>query len=133
MIAVVAASIFVPRLFNQPKTDFVYSIDNTQVYAAPAANGAVQNVVTRVYYLQDVKKNVSRELSEAAFKKMSLDTNNASPDGFKVEAGGSGDSFFGSGSYRQEFLVGHGASYKLNIKLDQNDYSHEFKFLGWVK
>jgi hypothetical protein len=132
MIIAVAAGIFVPRLLNHPKTNFVYASQSIQDVLTPADKGGPVTPPSTKYYLHDVQKNASGEISEKDYKKMSLDTVATSPDGFKVETGSS-DSFFGGGNYRQQYLVGHGASYKLNLKVDQNDYSRDFKFLGWVK
>jgi len=134
MIIVIAAGIFVPRMLNHPKTNFVYASQSIQDVLTPAEKGGPTPITTpsTKYYLHDVRKDADKEISEKDYKKMSLDTAATSPDGFKVETGSS-DSFFGGGNYRQQYLVGHGASYKLNLKFDPNDYSRDFKFLGWVK
>ena len=130
MILAVAASIYVPRWFAQPATNFVYSVQN--IMPSYTADGRFIDSQPPKYYLHDVKKNANSELTAAVYGKMKLDTASESADGWTVTAGDNG-SIFGGGTGRTYYLVDHGASYKLNLKYDPNDYNLELKFQGWVE
>jgi hypothetical protein len=128
MVIFVAASIYIPRLLNHPKINFVYSV--TDRYAYPPSPQGIK------YYLYDVQSHRSESLSESTFHTFAFNPSTQSPDGYIVQSGDATGaySFFGSfTSFGTYYLVGHGASFKLNLSIPDNNYNYEYKFIGWVK
>jgi hypothetical protein len=116
MIAIVAASIYLPNLFNKPQYDFIfadghnykYSVDNNgklQKDINPANVPPVpyppiykpQNVTNnkalplpaldKIYYY-DIKKGIASEIDFAQAQSYKLNNNLESPDGYSIENGG---------------------------------------------
>jgi hypothetical protein len=128
MVAFVAASIYIPRALNHPKADFVYSVTDRTAYPPASQNTK--------YYLHHVQANRSDPVSESDFHRMALNPSAQSPEGYTVQSGDTAGTFtfFGSyPAYGAYYLIGHGASFKLNLSYPSNNYNYEFKFLGWVK
>lgn len=146
MILLVAASIYIPALFIKPTYDFLYSagegyynigyyvVQNGLLTKQPqSAYGTGATSIVPKFYIHDVQKNESREISFEETQSLKLDSSPKSPDGFEVSYGGSGDAFpffFSSGSYTH-YLKGHNARKKLNLQLSETGY-YQFRFLGWV-
>ncbi|MDE2439283.1 MAG: hypothetical protein KGN01_07890 [Patescibacteria group bacterium] len=154
MILFVAASIYLPGLFVQPKYNFLYVSGDDYYYynqyQYSVQNGKlVRNEITRPegqtyppqrdvkLYVYDVAKNESKEISFAEAQNLNLDSSNVSPDGFEVTYGSRGDGFFPfffySGTdYNNRYLKGHNVSKKLNLQLS-GSYYNNFRFIGWIK
>ena len=153
MILLVAASICLPSLFIQPKTNFIYATDdvycrNQQQYGVQ--NGKViQNTITAVkdcalslnqskLYFYDTAKNQPKIITFVEAQNFTLDPDRTSPDKFTVvygtHDGGFFTFFFGPMTdYSAVYLTGRGVSKKLNIPLDESQYNNNFHFLGWLK
>lgn len=154
MIIFVAASIYLPGLFIQPKYSFLYVSANDQSYNSQfqyfIENGRIKinennKLENQIYlpkeiiklYFYDVNKNESQEITFNAAQIFNLESNNISPDGFEVVNGSQGGGFFpifyySSGDYSNLYLKGHNVSKKLNLKLNGTRYDN-FRFIGWVK
>ena len=101
MIIFVAISIYVPSLFVQPKTDFLYSVGgdyySKDIYSVQNGKIIVQGISYPEKYkepmrnpklfIYDMVKNESREISLEEAKNLNLNSNNKSPDGFEVVYG----------------------------------------------
>jgi hypothetical protein len=159
MILMVAGSIYLPGLFIQPKVNFLYmsgygnycdyyNLDQysviknklTKIEIKPAPNvvNNIQPCGAPIFFIHDVVKNESMEVSFEEAQKLNLDSNIVSSDGFQVVNGSRGGSsfpfFFSSGSdYNSEYITGHNVSKKLNIKMNGPDYYYyNFRFFGWI-
>lgn len=145
MIIFVAASIYLPGLFMNPKYNFLYlSGDNysTRYYIKDdKLLKQEQDVLylsireTKIYFYH-TELSKSEEISFEEAQKFKLNSNNLSPDGYSVVPGSSSGGifplFFYSGDdYNSVYLKGNNASKKLNINTVGNYYSG-FTFLGWV-
>jgi hypothetical protein len=151
MIVLVTASIYLPGIFVQPQTNFLYyskswKIANSIDYQVK--NGKIVETISYsdnskdtnaafkpTIFLHDVVENKSKEISYQDAHKLNLDTSNESPDGFEVVYGSSNDGFlfFGPGrDYSTRYLQNNNFSKKLNLKLDNNSHS-AFTFIGWIK
>lgn len=154
MIIFVAASIYLPGIFVQPKYNFLYIsgndsyfysqfqyiVENEQLIKSqnklPEEQIYYQKEVIKIYYY-DVNKNESREINFEEAQKFKIDSNNISPDGFEVVNGTQGGGFFpifyySNGDYNNLYLKGHNVSKKLNLILNGARYDN-FRFIGWIK
>ena len=142
MIALVAASIYLPRLYSQPAYDFLYYSDYCDVYQV--SNGTLDTKPATEYrscyetfrpiiYFYNVRTG-SRTITLEEARKLALDPGKTSPDGFTIgDAENSGYFFpfyFGSSGDGTKYLKGKGATFK--VKLPENAPSYYFTFLGWV-
>lgn len=144
MILFVAASIYLPGLFIQPKYNFLYvSGDDYNYYKQYSVqNGTLTRNETQLgkdvrLYICDVAKNKSKEVSFEEARKLNLDSNNVSPDGFEIVYGSRGDGlfslfFYSSTDYSTHYIIGHNVSKKLNLQLS-GSYYRNFRFIGWIK
>ncbi len=153
MTLFVAGSIYIPSGFVQPKFNFLYVMGNNynyynyyngQIYSVEN-NTLIKNKVKLIknkpdspmvpeakLFVYDVIKNESSSISFEEAKKLKLNTNVVSPDGFEVisgnDSGGVLQIFFYSGSdYNRRYLKGHYVSKKLN-----GSFGYDFLFLGWI-
>lgn len=158
MVLFVALAIYIPALFANPQTDFVYAIGNPDYYRYDGLTGeyTVQNgTITRnppVYppdyprptqdvpsqlYYHDVSENKSRQIGLEEARQFTLDPVAMSADGYEVVRGRGGGDFFpfmfsGGYDYNSVYMVGHNTSVKMNIpSLSPNNYV-DFRFIGWV-
>ncbi|MCI0542724.1 hypothetical protein L0Y69_03170 [bacterium] len=170
MILFVAGSIYLPRLGEQaqPQYDFLYMADQTYdllpyvylvrngklvkearpVYELPTKTAGITVLedsqktpfdVTK-FYIYDVEKNESREVSFDDTSALSLDAHMESPDDFKVtqnygNGGGIFSEIFGGGhEYGRWYLVGNGSTLKLELENGASGryYYDNIQFLGWV-
>lgn len=152
MIIFVAISIYLPSLFVQPKTDFLYSTGgdyySQDIYSVQNGKLIVQEIsYPKEYYrpkrnprlfIHDVVKNESREISLEEAKKLNLNSNNKSPDGFEVVYGRNHHDifplfFYGDTDYNTRYIQKGGRSKRLNLQTDgERYYSYYFKFIGWI-
>lgn len=157
MVLFVAASIYLPGLLIQPKTNFVYMTGSSNdLYTCKMVyqvhGGAVVQVKPQapyndpsyvkqecvpLFYEYDVAANTKRELTFDEVKKLKLDPSPMSPDGFELVHGGSGGGDFlflfdMNRDYNSMFLKGHNVSRKVNMN-PNGEYSYfDYQFLGWV-
>lgn len=146
MIILVAAAIYLPALFSQPKYDFIYLtgdyyypqyyVDNdgklVRKDVVPPEPNYPPNTESRLFY-HDIKTNESRQISYDEAKDYNLDINIKSPDGYEIVNGNGAEffPFFGGSGNDSHYIKGHNASKKLNLQ-SQGGY-YNFRFLGWVK
>lgn len=145
MIALVAASIYLPRLYVHPQYGFLYYSDYCDAYdvsggmlkSKPVAqsDSYCRRDLNPKLYIYEVRTGNSKEIAFADARKLVLDPAKISPDGFTVTGPESGGDYypfyFGSGDYDSEYLKGSGATFRVELPDGISDYS--FKFLGWVK
>jgi len=147
MIIFVALSIYLPQIFVKPQYDFLYLSGDNDCY--------VQQKYIRVYTVENseliynqecssaepkiffysIENNESKEIVFEEAKRLDLNEQIQSPDGFEIvygsKEGGFFPFFFYSGSdYSSRYIKGHNVSKKLNIQFI--GYNN-FVFLGWVK
>jgi len=143
LIAYVAATVYLPSLFNEPLYDFIYAsgsdsryvtVENETVKVNPKpsyrANEPPRKPQFDLYYY-DVSKESSKLISVADSQTYELDTSEKSPDSYVVASDRNRSSsffpFFYGSSNRGTYLTGHGVSKKVSEKY------YDLKFLGWVK
>lgn len=151
MILFVAGSIYLPGLFIHPKYNFIYYNEGSYYSIRYIVkNGELiklepteeqkkynyNNGIEPKLFEYNVVKNESKEVSFDYARMVALDSNFMSPDGFTVEYGNGGESFFPfffySGTdYNARYLKGHNVSKKINIQTDVNN--RNFRLLGWIK
>lgn len=147
-IAVFAAVvIYVPILFANPKSDFIYSnCDdyrcNTSYSVDPAGNISqdypitvrpdYSNLTSSLRYY-DASTDSTRGLTLEQAKAYQLNTSSKSPDGYTLTRENSGGGFFFSGDTYNGWYLKNGAK-KKKVELTTNGsyYSSEIKLLGWV-
>ena len=149
MVVFVIASIYIPGIFSQPKSDFLYSM-NDSFYTSVSydvQNGhLIENPIPTRYpepaqhtkpklYLYKVTENKSSQITFQEAQGYKIDTDMISPDGYKLENGSQGSGVFPfywySSDYKTQYLVGHSVSKKLNIP-STSSYFNSFHFLGWI-
>jgi len=158
MILFVAGSIYLPGLFIKPQVDFLYvnGDDNYYYYNSGYQYTVVNDKITKndvkqpadpslkppqveqKLYIYDVTENVSREISLEEAKKLDLNSNTISPDGFEVVYGSRNDGgfpfFWGGGTdYNARYLKGHNVSRKVNLPMTGSPYYSGMHFIGWIK
>lgn len=154
MIALVAASIYLPQLFAPPpKFNFLYVTDDDYYQGRQYAveNGRLTRReikypehytpgVSRLF-VHDVSANQSKEVSFEEAQKLQLDAAIKAPDGYEVAYGNRDYGVFplffsGGGDYDAMYLKGHNASRKLNLQLPSDGryyYRDRARFLGWLR
>lgn len=153
MIIFVAASIYIPSLFFHPKTNFLlvtgldygpsqdeYTVQNGKLVknavSRPNNNGPVR---LPVFYIYDVKKNLSQTVSFEDAQKLILDPTPRSPDGYEIRRSGEFDGLFslmlgGERDAHALYLQGKGGSRAI-VNPDQSHPNYYFwntQFLGWI-
>lgn len=151
MILFVAASIYLPGLFLQPKYNFLYSTDgdyygstmysvsNGRLVQNPQPTPAYPNYKpypSPQLYVHNVTTNESTSVSFQEASSLKLDPTAQSPDGYKVENGSNSGGFFPffwyNRDYNAQYIVGHNVSKKLNVKTYGSSYYNSIHFLGWI-
>lgn len=148
MIAVVALSIYIPRLFIHPHYDFIFSIgpyyENSYTYSV------VGNHLSRSEYRINAQPNPqghlyrysaatssSSEISFGEAQTYLLSDALLSPDGFEVTTGSSESFglfplFVSSGrDYNARYLKKGSIVTKIN--LPEYSYNNQFQFIGWIQ
>jgi len=144
MILFITASIYWPKITVHPKFNFLYVTgENYYPYDNSQQQYLIQEgklVIAKKskknnarFYIYDIAQHNSKEIFFQDAKKLNLDINPISPDGFEMVTGGNDGGifslFFGTyHNYHSRYLKGHHAVIKLNIA---NNY--HFRFLGWIK
>ncbi len=159
MVIVVAASIYLPRLFAQPPTiNFLYlGGANYYDFYGDQEYRVENNVLVRhvtdassspfyqpsrgepMFYLYDVHKDQARTVSFDEASRLKLDSSPTSADGFTIVRGGQGGGGFfpffffegSGGDYYARYLSGHGTTRKLNLGTG-GTFGDNFRFLGWI-
>ena len=166
MMLFIAAAIYLPGLFKKPQSDFIYS-SASYSWTAPMLEVKDQKLGFKCadaqnYYSSDdstakeitlkcteeflpklyrysIKDDTVSEISYSEARKLLIDSNADSSDGYKVEQGNyNGDMFSGmfggdyNDDYNKWYLKGHNRVVELNISHDANSSSDE-SFVGWVK
>lgn len=151
MILFIAASVYIPGLFSQPKYDFLYAAPNAFYYENfyGVKNGRVtlnpQPTVSNPHYkpgptpqlyVHDVKANKSRPVSFEEASKFTLDPSTESPDGYTIKDDNGSSTFFLFGGfdrdYNSQYIVGHNVSKKLDVKAIGVNYYGTIDFIGWL-
>ncbi len=152
MVLFLAASIYLPALGVQPKTNFLYSqgdeYSRTKYYVQD--NHLLQRAVeypehfrakkeVRIF-IYDVHKRESREIPYEQAQSLVLDSRVKSPDGFEVITDHSGGYdmfpfFYSRLNYGEKYLKKGNYSRKLEINQEDSSryyYGHGFNFIGWI-
>ncbi|MFH1903771.1 MAG: hypothetical protein ABIK20_06975 [Candidatus Omnitrophota bacterium] len=144
MIFLVAVSIYLPALFAPaPRFNFLYvtggDYDQNRQYVVE--NGVLKYLKDTPggarFFVHDVSSNESKEVSFKEVRKLKLDANAKSPDGYEVICGSAEGLFpFDYSNYDEVYLKGHHASKKLNLQYPAADYRYyrnRTRFLGWIR
>lgn len=152
MILFVAASIYLPGIFQHPSFNFLYSTggDYYDNQTFSVSNGRlIINPQPTIYptnrlyiypsqqiYIYTVSSNESKPVSLQDAENLNLNPNVESPDGYKLENGNQSDGFFPffwyDRNYNAQYLVGHNFSRKLNVISTSSTYYNSIHFLGWI-
>jgi len=152
MIALVAISVYIPKLLIHPSVDFLYVMggydgESTQMYSVqdgkliispiePALKAPTnQPRIAGELYIYSAIGDKSKHISFEEAQKLNLDSENISLDGFEVLRGNNGGGFpffYSDNNYNTFYFKGHGGSKKLNIQTS-GSYYNNFRFLGWIK
>ena len=151
MILFVAASIYIPGIFSNPKYNFLYSsgqdyysrniyqVRNGKLIQVPQPTPSYRNYTQYQdppLYIHNVKTNESTYISFTEALSLHVDTNSESPDGYKIEDGQSSSGFFPffwyDRNYYSKYIVGHNVSRKMNIIKSGANYYDSIQFLGWI-
>jgi hypothetical protein len=154
MILLVAVSIYLPALLAPaPRFNFLYvaGVDYNQSHQYVVENGVLNKYKYKdkdhsdnhppgvgKLFVHDVSANESKEISFEDARKLKLDANAKSPDGYEVVCGGAEGLFpFDYSGYDEMYLKGHHTSKKLNLQYPAAGYSYyrgnRFYFLGWIR
>lgn len=150
VIAAVALSIYLPRLFVHPTTDFVYVVDDTHYTGDSSADysvvgGRIVEAPMAAFgsstrgrlYRYDVKADRAQSLTLAQAQALTVDPTSTSPDGFRVVyADGSGGglfSFGGDGGAAAVYLDGRGVRLRLDLPVGRSYEPNGFHFIGWTR
>lgn len=151
MIVFIAASVYIPGLFSQPKYNFLYAENNGfyheklfSVNNGKLTRNTLPSSTDPYYtpgpipqlYVHNVTTNESKHISLEDAQKLILDQSAESPDGYRIQAGNYGNSFYPFGSYDRDYnthyIMGHNVSKKLNVKTIGANYYGQVNFIGWV-
>jgi hypothetical protein len=138
----IAATIYLPRLFIQPKDSFLYISPSDRyknIQYGIANNKLIQAVAptrkhtfhsakqTPKFYIYDSEKDQSEEISFEQAQTLTLNKHQTSPAGFTVTCKNS------SHYCNTRYLSGHNMKKPLNLQLNTDDRYNSFRFLGWTK
>jgi hypothetical protein len=153
MILLVAASIYLPRLWAHPSYNFLYS--TSSYYGGPVFDvrsgvlekqeqpaglyppGAVPTPTPdTTLYVYHIADKTSQEISFEDAQKLHLSAKSTSPDGFTVTGPG-GDTpvsiFGGPSDYTAQYITGKGVRIKLELEKSGPVYgSNPGSFIGWI-
>ena len=149
LIALAAAGIYLPGLFINPSTDFVFRgraddcyQDRHLVKDGKTIDGNLNKPAeditcrdyrrSRLYYYDTVRK-LARELTAEEAAKLTVNTSLISPDGFQIVAGKHNffdTVFLGESSFFAQYLKKGIYSKKINLGPPSH---YEFKLIGWVR
>lgn len=159
MVIFVGASIYLPGLFLNPESDFLYMVGGDYRYnctedyvvsgkkltrivrTGEPQNGhpAYRECVVPTFYVYETDNRINREVTFEEAEAFLLDSSKMSPDGFEVVRGGRGGDFlflFGSSrNYNSVYLRGGNMSRKIELKGANGSSSYnyyDFQFLGWI-
>jgi len=159
MVLIIIISIYIPPFFAHPKYNFLYMTsarvyENAKIYTV--INGKLEKrelvkddaipidgkaatfvnadiIDTPHFFIYDIIKNESTEITFEQARVLILEPNVLSPDGFKVVQSEGNYNFFIFSSrnydYYAKYIKGHGVSQKINSRFD---YDNNFSFLGWI-
>jgi hypothetical protein len=141
-------SIFLPRLWINPKYGFLYSslsgcsYENLTTATNPNNSFEINKPSDAVtcstsdsggyhdLYYYDIGAKKANKITLAEAKKLQINNDKTSPDGYKFNHNYSNGALFGSGSPNYNpALEGKGGTYPLNI---ESKYSGQWTFYGWV-
>lgn len=142
IIAIVAAVVYVPRLFAHPKYSFVYStcadyncygrytVSSGSIIATKQGYASWNDQLPTLSYY-DAATNASHTISLASAQKLHLDNASKSPDGYSVVQASNDSGFlFWSSSSDDGWYLENGLKKKL-LQLPSN--TTQVTFLGWVE
>lgn len=150
-IALLAAIvIYTPRLFANPKYDFLYTycdsygcrddyhVDESGfvIYDGVKSpddpyNTRDNGLVAIRYY--DVDTDSSKAISLEEAQKYELNTSSRSPDGYTLGQEKSGGGFLFWGDYEQGWYLKDGPKKKgVNLSISSPSYADHVEFLGWI-
>jgi len=152
MIIFVAVSIYLPGIFIEPKSNFLYisgnddynstykyTIQNKKLTRSelPITKNSPRVLKEVKIYIHDIATNKSKEISFGEAQELNLNSNLVSPDGFKIVHGGRSDGFFpffiwSETDYSTFYVQGRSISKKLNLILTSLSYDN-FRFIGWIE
>jgi len=151
-IAVFAAAvIYVPRLFVNPKYDFIYStcddyscrnsysIDSTGYVSQDYSNSSNSDYYNRTYNrtaslrYYDSSNDSTRSLTLEEARRYHLNTSSKSPDGYTLARESSSSGFLFWGDYDEGWYLKNGAKKKkVELTTTGSYYSRDARLLGWV-
>lgn len=140
----VAIAVYSPRLFTNPKYDFIYSVcgnyDCDYDFNVDGSGYVSQYSNQRDYYngtstlrYYNAREDSSRSLTLEEAKRYQLNTSSKSPDGYTLAREESDSGFLFWSNYDSGWYLKDGAK-KKKVELSNNGsyYSRDVKFLGWV-
>lgn len=146
MVLFIALSVYLPRIFDNtpaPTVNFLYTSGNSYTHRLEVKDHQLKWVENNnsnrekddempTIYLHDVKTNTSSEISYADSQKLTLESRQESPDGYKIEQSRrQGFFLFDYRGSREHYLVNGHAAHELKLEY-KNNYYYGFNFLGWV-
>ena len=161
LVLVLAAVIYVPRLYVKPQYDFVYAVGDYPQYfndidktvttyrivdeqvrkeVVPYAQLGDQNWprlnVGPQFYRYDVTEEKSVPLNESELMQIRLNPSQKSPDGFELNYGRGDENVFeavfGGRDYSERVLEKGSVGVAVNIEGDNNNYDYRFHLIGWT-
>lgn len=142
IVFIIIGFLYIPRLIANPSYDFVYctgSACDNRYTINPAGEVSTPGSDTSRYYYDaislryfDIKDDTSRPISLDDAKKYRLDSSSKSPDGYTLERNTQSGGPF-SFSYEENWSLKKGVLSKpIKLSSNQNAYSSNTSFVGWV-
>lgn len=153
MILIIAAFIFIPRMFVEPEHDYIYSNTNYNQgyyyevrggvltkemydYPEPKTELSEEEKEEPLYY-HDVSENKSREISFEEVQDLELDGSYHSPQGMSLDYDYQGDiasEVFGEREEKTRHYLRSGVvSFPQYVKTYRNNrWNNQVEFIGWV-
>lgn len=139
-----AIAVYTPRLFANPKYDFIYSVCDSYAcnynYSVDSSGYISQyntnreydsGTATLRYYNASDDSTKSLTLDEA--KRYQLNTSSKSPDGYSVAREDNDNGFLFWGDYDSGWYLKNGMKKKkVELSTSTSYYSRDVKFLGWI-
>lgn len=145
--AIIAALVYIPRFFANPKYDFIYSLcpdysckDHYYVNDLGYVNKDRSDTNEYNYYdrsaslrYYDAESDSTREITLEEASHYRLNTSSKSPDGYTLSSDTSDSGFLFWGNYDEGWYLKSGSKKKeVELATGRIYYSDSIRFLGWV-
>jgi hypothetical protein len=146
IILLVAVLVIGPDFFAKPKYDFIYSycpsydcsggfsVNNQgEITESTRSSTSDSSATAADLYYFNAAKGSYKKIDLASARSYKLNSSNISPDGYALIHNSADGGFFFIGGYSDNWYLKNGLKKKQVNLYENNSYSDDLKFIGWVQ